>query len=267
MGHSEKALTMDAAPNEATRERLSDTRKGITWRISLGREESVSEVIEHAMEEKGAPTPGKIRACLTAGEYPDGRLGEIFIVPDKEGSLLRGLLDGFATMVSISLQSGVSLGTIVRKFANTRFHPQGVTNDPQIPMATSILDFICRKLALRYLSKEELEELGIEDHREKARHLESFELAEEPEGDAHGKKRKKLEEEWQIEPGWKLVTKKVGRLEISYLVNEGAECYSRGGGTTDFSEAVSGKAAGTGSGQGSAEAGEEAAATQGEVPA
>jgi hypothetical protein len=267
MGHSEKALKMDAAPNEATRERLSDTREGITWRISLGRDESVSEVIEHAMEEKGAPTPGKIRACLTAGEYRDGRLGEIFIVPDKEGSLLRGLLDGFATMVSISLQSGVSLGTIVRKFANTRFHPQGVTNDPQIPMATSILDFICRKLALRYLSKEELEELGIEDHREKARQLESFELAEEPEGDTHGKKRKKSEEGWKIEPGWKLIKEKVGNFEVSYLVNESADCYSRGGGTADFSEAGAGKTAETGSEQGRAEAGKEAAADQGEMPA
>ena len=99
---------------------------------------------------------------ITAGMYEDGTVGEIFLTDiGKEGSTLRGMMNSFATAISISLQYGVPLETLVRKFAYMRFEPEGITTNPEIPFAKSMPDYIMRWLASRFLDADVQEELGI----------------------------------------------------------------------------------------------------------
>jgi ribonucleoside-diphosphate reductase alpha chain len=99
---------------------------------------------------------------ITAGMYEDGSLGEIFLTDiGKEGSTLRGMMNAFATSVSIALQYGVPLETLVRKFSYMRFDPEGITQNPEIPFAKSMPDYIMRWLASRFLDADIQEELGI----------------------------------------------------------------------------------------------------------
>ncbi len=99
---------------------------------------------------------------ITAGRYPDGSVGEIFLTDiGKEGSTLRGMMNSFATAISIALQYGVPLETLVRKFAYMRFEPEGITTNPEIPFAKSMPDYIMRWLASRFLDADVQEELGI----------------------------------------------------------------------------------------------------------
>ncbi len=94
--------------------------------------------------------------------YEDGTVGEIFITDvGKEGSTLRGMMNSFATAISIALQYGVPLETLVEKFAYMRFEPEGITQNPEIPFAKSMPDYIMRWLASRFLDAEIQEELGI----------------------------------------------------------------------------------------------------------
>jgi ribonucleoside-diphosphate reductase alpha chain len=100
---------------------------------------------------------------ITAGKYEDGTVGEIFLTDiGKEGSTMRGLLNAFATAISIGLQYGVPLDVFVRKFSYMRFEPEGMTQNPEIPFAKSMPDYIMRWLASRFIEDvEELEDLGI----------------------------------------------------------------------------------------------------------
>jgi ribonucleoside-diphosphate reductase alpha chain len=100
---------------------------------------------------------------ITAGKYEDGTVGEIFLTDiGKEGSTMRGLLNAFATAISLGLQYGVPLETFVRKFSYMRFEPEGITGNPEIPFAKSMPDYIMRWLASRFIEDTEtLEELGI----------------------------------------------------------------------------------------------------------
>jgi ribonucleotide reductase alpha subunit/intein/homing endonuclease len=99
---------------------------------------------------------------ITAGMYDDGSLGEIFLTDiGKEGSTLRGLLNSYATAISIALQYGVPLETLVQKFSYMRFDPEGITQNPEIPFAKSMPDYIMRWLASRFLDTDAQEELGI----------------------------------------------------------------------------------------------------------
>ncbi len=98
---------------------------------------------------------------VTVGEYEDGRPGEVFIKVSKQGSTLAGIMDAFSISISLGLQHGVPLATFVRKFANMKFEPAGITDDPELRIATSLIDYIFRRLALDYLSVEERSELGI----------------------------------------------------------------------------------------------------------
>ncbi len=99
---------------------------------------------------------------ITAGMYEDGTLGEIFLTDiGKEGSTLRGLLNSFATSISIALQYGVPLEKLVEKFSYMRFEPEGITQNPEIPFAKSMPDYIMRWLASRFLDTDIQEELGI----------------------------------------------------------------------------------------------------------
>ncbi|HXA61002.1 MAG TPA: vitamin B12-dependent ribonucleotide reductase, partial [Streptosporangiaceae bacterium] len=98
---------------------------------------------------------------MTASSYPDDGLGEVFLKLGKQGSTLAGVMDAFSMAISISLQYGVPLETWVEKFTNMRFEPAGMTDDPDIRMATSVMDYIFRRLALDHLPYEQRAELGI----------------------------------------------------------------------------------------------------------
>ena len=122
------------------RKRMPRERQSITHKFSLGGHEGY----------------------ITAGMYEDGTVGEIFLTDiGKEGSTLRGMMNSFATAISIALQYGVPLETLVRKFAYMRFEPEGITTNPEIPFAKSMPDYIMRWLASRFLDEEVQEELGI----------------------------------------------------------------------------------------------------------
>jgi ribonucleoside-diphosphate reductase alpha chain len=105
---------------------------------------------------------------MTASSYLDDGLGEVFLKLGKQGSTLAGVMDAFSMAISISLQYGVPLETWVEKFTNMRFEPAGMTDDPDIRMATSVMDYIFRRLALDYLSFEERAGLGIFTAEERA---------------------------------------------------------------------------------------------------
>jgi ribonucleoside-diphosphate reductase alpha chain len=98
---------------------------------------------------------------ITVGLYEDGQPGEIFLVMAKEGSTISGLMDAFATSVSIAFQYGVPLQTLVNKFTHTRFEPSGFTNNPEIPIAKSIMDYIFRWLASKFMSREGKQAAGV----------------------------------------------------------------------------------------------------------
>ncbi len=122
------------------RRRMPRERQSITHKFSLGGHEGY----------------------ITAGMYEDGTIGEIFLTDiGKEGSTLRGMMNSFATAISISLQYGVPLETLVRKFSYMRFEPEGMTTNPEIPFAKSMPDYIMRWLASRFLDVDLQEELGI----------------------------------------------------------------------------------------------------------
>jgi ribonucleoside-diphosphate reductase alpha chain len=131
------AHTGDGAP---ARRRMPRERKSLTHKFSLGGHEGY----------------------ITAGMYDDGSVGEIFLTDiGKEGSTLRGMMNSFATAISIALQYGVPLETLVSKFAYMRFEPEGITTNPEIPFAKSMPDYIMRWLASRFLDADAQEELGI----------------------------------------------------------------------------------------------------------
>jgi ribonucleoside-diphosphate reductase alpha chain len=122
------------------RKKMPRERQSITHKFSLGGHEGY----------------------ITAGKYEDGTVGEIFLTDiGKEGSTLRGMMNSFATAISIALQYGVPLDTLVRKFAYMRFEPEGITTNPEIPFAKSMPDYIMRWLASRFLDADTQEELGI----------------------------------------------------------------------------------------------------------
>ncbi|HYT29361.1 MAG TPA: vitamin B12-dependent ribonucleotide reductase [Actinomycetota bacterium] len=104
---------------------------------------------------------GDAEGYITAGEYPEDGIGEIFLKVAKQGSTLSGIMDAFAIAVSIALQYGVPLETYVEKFINMRFEPSGITNDPDIRFASSLVDYVFRRLALDYLPEDERLELGV----------------------------------------------------------------------------------------------------------
>ena len=110
---------------------------------------------------------------MTAGSYPDDGFGEVFLKLGKQGSTLAGVMDAFSIAISIALQYGVPLETYVQKFTNMRFEPAGLTDDPDIRMAQSILDYIFRRLALDYLPFETRSGMGIHTAAERTRQLET----------------------------------------------------------------------------------------------
>jgi ribonucleoside-diphosphate reductase alpha chain len=136
----EAAIAEALASAGPKRRRMPRERQSLTHKFSLGGHEGY----------------------ITAGMYEDGTVGEIFLTDiGKEGSTLRGMMNAFATAISISLQYGVPLETLVQKFSYMRFEPEGMTNNPEIPFAKSMPDYIMRWLASRFLDADAQEELGI----------------------------------------------------------------------------------------------------------
>ena len=118
-------------------------------------------------------TVGGAEGYMTSGSYPDDGLGEVFLKLGKQGSTLAGVMDAFSIAVSIGLQYGVPLETYVTKFTNLRFEPAGLTDDPDIRMSQSIMDYIFRRLALDYMPFEQRSALGIYTAEERQRQLET----------------------------------------------------------------------------------------------
>ncbi len=153
---AEKAKTEAPAPEvrieyRPRRQRLPKSRSGRTTSFSVGGAEGY----------------------MTSGAYDDGRLGEVFLKLGKQGSTLSGVMDAFSIAVSIGLQYGVPLESFVQKFTNLKFEPAGMTDDPDIRIAQSIMDYIFRRLALDYLTFDERSELGIFTAAERARYVET----------------------------------------------------------------------------------------------
>ena len=120
-------------------------------------------------------TVGGAEGYITAGSYPDNGLGEVFLKLGKQGSTLAGVMDAFSLAVSVSLQYGVPLSKYVEKFMNMRFEPAGMTDDPDIRMSTSVMDYIFRRLALDYLPYEERVALGVFTAEERTAKLDAAE--------------------------------------------------------------------------------------------
>jgi ribonucleoside-diphosphate reductase alpha chain len=129
-----------AAEPRPARRKLPDERHAITHKFSIAGHEGY----------------------ITVGMYEDGKPGEIFLVMAKEGSTISGLMDAFATSISIALQYGVPLEALVEKFSHVRFEPSGFTKNPEIPYAKSITDYIFRWLASKFLSAEDQEAVGVQ---------------------------------------------------------------------------------------------------------
>jgi ribonucleoside-diphosphate reductase alpha chain len=116
---------------------------------------------------------GGAEGYLTAGTYADGRLGEVFLKFGKQGSTLAGVMDAFSIAVSVGLQYGVPLETFVEKYSNMRFEPAGMTDDPDIRMGQSLVDYVFRRLALDHLDFETRSFMGIHTAEERQRQLET----------------------------------------------------------------------------------------------
>jgi ribonucleoside-diphosphate reductase alpha chain len=138
----EKKVAAEAKEARPLRRKLPDERRSFTHKFDIAGHEGY----------------------ITAGMYEDGQPGEIFITMSKEGSTISGLMDSFATAVSMALQYGVPLRVLVDKFSHMRFEPSGFTKNPDIPMAKSIMDYIFRWLATKFLDGDAQQEIGIVKH-------------------------------------------------------------------------------------------------------
>lgn len=118
-------------------------------------------------------TVGGAQGYMISSSYPDDGLGELFLKMSKQGSTLAGMMDAFSIAVSIGLQYGVPLETYVEKFTNMRFEPAGLTDDPDVRMSASIMDYVFRRLALDHLPFETRSALGIHTAEERQRQLET----------------------------------------------------------------------------------------------
>ena len=136
-----QAVAVSAAPvaGRPVRRRLPKQRSAVVTRFGVGGSEGY----------------------MTASTYPDGDVGEVFLKLGKQGSTLAGVMDAFSVAISVSLQYGVPLEKWVEKFTNMRFEPAGITDDPDIRMVSSVMDYIFRRLALDHLPYEQRADLGI----------------------------------------------------------------------------------------------------------
>jgi ribonucleoside-diphosphate reductase alpha chain len=138
---AEREQRRRAASPDLARRRMPDERRSYTHKFDISGHEGY----------------------ITAGMYDDGNVGEIFIRMAKEGSVVSGLMDSFATAISLALQYGVPLKVLVDKFSHTRFEPSGITRNPEIPIAKSIMDYIFRWLQLKFGTGDEQQDAMFHD--------------------------------------------------------------------------------------------------------
>jgi ribonucleoside-diphosphate reductase alpha chain len=146
-----KEVIREVIVEKPIRRRLPKSRQAITTSFSVGGAEGY----------------------MTSGAHEDGSLGEIFMKLGKQGSTLAGMMDAFSIAISISLQYGVPLETFVSKFTNMKFEPAGLTDDPDVRMSQSIMDYTFRRLALDYLDFDTRSALGIHSADERQRYLDT----------------------------------------------------------------------------------------------
>ena len=210
------AVVESAAPAPAVRKRLPKSRPSRTTSFSVGGAEGY----------------------MTAGAYEDGTLGEVFLKLGKQGSTLAGVMDAFSIAVSIGLQYGVPLESYVQKFTNLRFEPAGMTDDADIRMAQSMMDYIFRRLALDYLPADERAALGIYSAAERARALDSGTYATEAPEPAQP-----AMDEVEITPAKsKVADVKIESAPVS-AATTAAPAAQKVGSSTDLFEAMTGRSA------------------------
>jgi ribonucleoside-diphosphate reductase alpha chain len=169
-----------AKPNKAVAEAAAA--------VIAAAEPVVEKVVEYRPVRKRLPkkrpsetvsfSVGGAEGYLTASSYPDDGLGEVFLKMSKQGSTLAGVMDAFSVAISIGLQYGVPLETYVSKFTNMRFEPAGMTDDPDVRMASSVMDYIFRRLALDFLPYDTRADLGIFTAKERAAQVQAEAAAE-----------------------------------------------------------------------------------------
>ncbi len=163
-------------------------------------------------------TVGDAEGYLTAGEYPGDGIGEMFVKLGKQGSTLSGVMDAFAIAVSIGLQYGVPLEEFVKKFTNMRFEPAGMTDDPEVKFASSVLDYMFRRLAIEYLPAETRQELGIYSLEERNAQLDA----------QYGPAPEKAQEPTVDVEGQTVLPVAEGRSEIDDIYGDAPMCFSCG---------------------------------------
>ena len=145
---------------------LNTKREGGTDAVATPATQTVYKPLRRRLPDERAAFTHKFgvgghEGYLTVGLYEDGTPGEIFLKMAKEGSTISGLMDSFATAVSVALQYGVPLKDLVNKFSHIRFEPAGFTGNPEIPMAKSLVDYVFRYLGSKFLSSDEKDAIGI----------------------------------------------------------------------------------------------------------
>ncbi|SNY15184.1 vitamin B12-dependent ribonucleotide reductase [Paractinoplanes atraurantiacus] len=175
-------------PLSAAGKKASTTSAEPAATASTAVEPVVEKVIEYRPVRKRLPkkrpsetvsfSVGGAEGYLTASSYPDDGLGEVFLKMSKQGSTLAGVMDAFSVAISIGLQYGVPLETYVSKFTNMRFEPAGMTDDPDVRMASSVMDYIFRRLALDFLPYDTRADLGIFTAKERAAQVQAEAAAE-----------------------------------------------------------------------------------------
>jgi ribonucleoside-diphosphate reductase alpha chain len=163
--HSQPGSEAEARDREAAK-RIADLEAALAQAKKREAEPLVVGAVRERLPRRRSSHTFSFRVAdcegyVTVGEYEDGRPGEVFIKVSKQGSTLAGIMDGFAVAVSLGLQHGVPLATYVRKYSHMKFEPAGITDDVDLRIATSLLDYIFRRLALDYLSYEDRLELGV----------------------------------------------------------------------------------------------------------
>ncbi|MEU9506626.1 vitamin B12-dependent ribonucleotide reductase [Micromonospora sp. NPDC048170] len=211
-------------------------------------EKVVEKVVEYRPVRKRLPkkrpsqtvsfSVGGAEGYLTASSYPDDGLGEVFLKMSKQGSTLAGVMDAFSVAISIGLQYGVPLETYVSKFTNMRFEPAGMTDDPDVRMAASVMDYIFRRLALDFLPYERRAELGIFTASERAAQLRA-----EAEAEANGADLTAMAASAPVETPTEPKTGPVAQPAQEMADVVAAKPASSVGSSTELLEAVIGKAA------------------------
>ncbi|MDQ4057508.1 MAG: vitamin B12-dependent ribonucleotide reductase [Actinomycetota bacterium] len=157
---------------------LSSTKKEKAEAPNVAGVTALPEPVRRRLPKKRMSRTIKFRVSdtegyITVGEFPDGSVGELFLKVAKQGSTLAGIMDAFAISISMGLQYGVPLSAYVKQFVNTRFEPSGMTDDPDFRIATSVLDYVFRVLAVEYLNDADRHSLGIRTAGERQTEIET----------------------------------------------------------------------------------------------